>query len=228
MNDFSIGLSEYKNMFPILPLKNKYELETVVEITSLYRKYVNEFLVKNTSIKKYDDIMRELGYPLIPLEKMDIYQYLAGQQNLSCFYLRSNLFIGELTQEERLYLVGKYRNRNFEYTPEVEEFVKNTLPRAIKVDAKGNGEKCNVFYGAKDSYYTVPNDALVIGLRLDCGNNENLTKEQEDELTAIMQNATDEIQQELKIETFVRQYTDNTVIPMKPKKTKKSWFKWKK
>jgi len=197
-------------MFPVNPIQgNKWQIILYLKFQSVYYKLVGDYIVKNTKLKEYDKQIAH--YPCVPYVKMDIYQLLA-QNHLDYFYLRNALSLWSLTGEELQYLQRRYLSGNYELSAKDENFIKNTLPKAIKIDSTDGERNCNVYYGMENEYYALPNDALVIGLRVDLGNNENKTELQHKELSDVMAAAENDIAKCLGIKTFVVQYIDNAVI----------------
>lgn len=208
---FFISTDAFNKMIPVNAIRgSKRQILLHMKLLSVYYKLVIDYIAKNTNLKKYDRQMAH--YPCVPYVKMDIYQLLA-QNHLDYFYLRNSLCLLSLTGEELQYLNRRYFSGNFDLSEEDEVFVKNTLPKAIKLDPYGDGRSCNMYYGPEHEYYALPNDILVIGLRVDLGNNDDVTELQHEEITDVMVTAQNDVEQLLGIKTFVLEYIDNTVIP---------------
>ena len=92
----------------------------------LYMKFLLEYLIKKTDIKKYDDLLKEDSHNFISIKDkdMDIYQRL-GVNYLKYFYIRNNLHLDRLTKEEDEYL----NKKDNIFDDKTYYFIENTLKK---------------------------------------------------------------------------------------------------
>jgi len=147
--------------------KTKY-----LELYVKYSKCLYQYLIKKLDLKKYDDMILNSGnkFKKVDVEYMDLYQYLA-KDYLNFFYLRNNLYIERLSEEEKNYL-----NTIDVYDENVEKFIENTY---IKVCLELPNEKVNVCYGADSLVYYKPSDCILLGYRFDNYYKDENTTDQE-------------------------------------------------
>ena len=139
--------------------------EKYLKLYSLYSSLLMQYLIKNCSLKEYDDIIlnSEDSFKEIEKENYDIYQYLSSEY-LKFFYIRSNLHIERLDYEELNYLYNKYENNNIDLDDSTNEFINNTVNRVIPEII---GETVEINYGPNNIQFFRPCDALILGVRYD-------------------------------------------------------------
>ena len=141
-----------------------------VKHVALYNEYSNlltEYFIKNFCLAEYDEVLINSlnSYPLVPNEKMDIYQRKASAA-LRYFYIRNNLHVERLTPEEQTFLLAKTNGDEITLDEETEQFISNTFRKVLLEDPK-NIEPKLISYGPDNNKFMSPINSIVIGLRYD-------------------------------------------------------------
>lgn len=137
-----------------------------LQIYSLYRKYLTEYILLETRLQEYDNKIKnsELSFPVINKNDMDFYQVFSNEV-LNYFYIRNDLYIEQLSQDEVTELLERINSNNYEFDKNAQEFVKKTYKKILKEEdsnkqnANGFGRK--VLYGG----IAVDENALVLGMK---------------------------------------------------------------
>lgn len=168
----SITLEEFKTRIPVgnsdyFNELDKESQESYIALYNVYSSLVTDYFIKNCSLKEYDDALLESPYsfPKLSEDDMDIYQYLASDK-LSFVYLRNNLYIERLDEEEQRYLIDKAQDDEIVHDDKAEEFVKNTFKR-VMLENGGAEDAVNVFYGPDNGNFMYPGNSVIIGIRYD-------------------------------------------------------------
>ena len=85
---------------------------------------------------------------------------------LSFVYLRNNLYVERLSEDEQNYLIEKAQDDEIVYDDKADEFVKKTFKR-VMLENGGEEDTVNVFYGPDNGNFMYPNNAVIIGIRYD-------------------------------------------------------------
>ena len=208
----------YSNFF--IDDMDDVQKNTFLLLISMYRKMMILFLINNTNIKKYDDLLASSYFKYIPIENInkDLYQF-SCKDDLNYFYLRNNIHIENLTNDERKFLYSKYSNDSFNFDEEMQSFIVQTYRKVIFEDVRQKGN-CLINYGPISPNFIAPNNALVIGVRYDDFNlngqsekewNENYEKQQE-YLNRIINELENEIKKRLNIACRVIKYNEFSII----------------
>ena len=183
-----ISKKDYCYFFPeITPISVKNYTNTVRECSqicySLYHNWLLKYLINKLKLKKYDDLFfySDLKFRTISPKNMDIYQYLASN-DLKYFYLRNNLHLDNLFEEELDFLVRVSTGKDYDYDDEKEKFVESTYQKVIFDDILGNNQIVNINYGPESGSFFAPNNAIVIGFRYNELYNIGMTDDEWDEL----------------------------------------------
>ena len=148
--------------------------EDYLSLYILYRKLFNKYIINTLNLKKYEEELKNSNLNFIPVieKKQDIYQFIVSDE-LDYFYIRNNIYLEHLTNEEINYL-RSLSNTNIDST----EFIEKTYKKVIFNDALNNGKLCKVFYGPQSKIFSAPNNALVLGFRYDSFNKNNLSEKE--------------------------------------------------
>lgn len=159
------------------------EKKEYIEQYNIYRSLFVEFIIEKLDLKNYDEELEksELRYLSSNIENMDLYQYFSSDE-LKFFYIRNNMYIEKLTEEEKNWLNERIKNNNYELDDEAKEFIENTYEKVIFEDVLKNGSKCITLYGPDSSSYLAKNDAIVIGINYDEFNLQGLADSEWSEL----------------------------------------------
>ncbi len=150
---------------------------------NMYRGLFTKFILQELHLKEYDKKIEDSGlnFETTKEEDMDIYQYFSSDE-LKYFYIRNNIHIEKLNEEEEKYLQQKINNNNSELDDEAQNFIQNTYEKIIFEDVLKNGEICTITYGPDSRTFMAPNNALVLGIRYDEFADQGLNDDEWDEL----------------------------------------------
>lgn len=164
-------------------IKNNVEISDINLLTSkglydnndftekFYRLYINyhilldKYLVRKFSLDKYDKAFDDVKLRFIPVneEDMDYYQYIS-QMDLLYIYLRNNIYVEKLSNEE-IDKVLNIHDNFLEYpNEEMFELIEKTYRDVIDIN-NNLDEKIISRYGPDNDNYWFPSNELVIGLR---------------------------------------------------------------
>lgn len=177
----TITIDEYETRIPNSNDKyfNGLSEQEKLEYLELYSTYSNllvDYLIKNCRLKEYDEAICDdsCTFQKVSEENMDIYQFLTSDK-LNYIYVRNNLFIERLTQDEWKYLLSRV-NKNEDFNQDDSEFIKNTFKRVI---AESTDSIYNTLFGPDNSSFIAPSNSLILGIRFDdfySSNNESPDK----------------------------------------------------
>ena len=161
----------------------KEEQDSYLLKYNMYRKLFTKFIIQKTNLKEYDKQIENSGlkFQTTKEEDMDIYQYFSSDE-LKYFYIRNNIYIEKLNEEEEKYLQDKIKSKNSELDDDTKKFIENTYEKVIFEDVLKNGETCITMYGPDSKTFMAPNNALVIGIRYDEFADQGLNDEEWEEL----------------------------------------------
>lgn len=139
------------------------------EYLNLYNAYNNlliQFLMDEYSLIYIDNEIskRESEFKEVAYENKDLYQK-SSVGYLKYLYLRNNIYIERLSNEEKAILHSIYLTGDFRLTSERKEFVKNTFLKVILESPSSNNLYIN--YGPDNSRFLKPANAIIIGVRYD-------------------------------------------------------------
>ena len=157
----SITVEEFKTRIPVgngdyFDELDKEAQESYIALYNAYSSLVTDYFIKNCNLKEYDEALLESPYsfPKLAEEEMDIYQYLASDR-LSFVYLRNNLYVERLDEDEQKFLIEKAQDDEIVYDDKADEFVKNTFKR-VMLENGGEEDTVNVFYGPDNGNFMYP------------------------------------------------------------------------
>lgn len=173
-----ITYENFKTRFPVL--NNQINIDEMERSTrgfyftmySLYSDYLEKFLIKHTSIKNVDDNLD--NNPLfnrVNVNDKDFYQGLSVK--LKYFYIRNNIHIENLNSDENRFLMNKIINDDYEFDIDTEKFISETYKKVIS-ELPLDEKKAYINYGPEEEYFYVPSNSLVIGVRYDEENYNDL------------------------------------------------------
>lgn len=225
MNFKKLKEEELKTIFPNsgtidLQTMNEKEKKQYVLVYNLYRKIFTKYIIDTLELKKYDNELRnsKLNFKSIDEENMDIYQYFSSNE-LKFFYIRNNIYIDRLNEQEIKFLINKTKDNNLELDEEIKNFVEHTYEKLIFEDVGKDGKKYITFYGPNSSNYAAENDSLVLGMRynefdlngLDDDSWDELNIEQNMYLPDVFYKLVSEQKDKVSIPIEVLQYNDFSV-----------------
>ena len=141
----------------------------------LYRKLFTEYIIEKLNLKKYDEEIEQSKLNFIPVEEkdMDIYQYFSCDV-LKYFYIRNNLYIEKLDEHSIELLDKKIKNKYYELDESARNIIEKTYKDILFKD-EIEGFKNYVFYGPNTTSFSAENKAVVIGVRYDEFNLNNMS-----------------------------------------------------
>ena len=132
--------------------------EEYLKLYLLYKNIFEIYLWNKLNFRKYNNIFSSLSLVSIKEEKKDFYQKYSKYLG-EFFYLRNNLYIENLSEEELKFLKMLVPNSNLE-TEEIMMFVQNTY---LKVIRESINENEYYQFGIFSSQFFVKNETIVVG-----------------------------------------------------------------
>ncbi len=143
---------------------SKSEQNNFLLLYSLYNYFLNLYILKKYNLKKYDNKLKNSSlFKHVSVGQKDIYQYRA-QNFLEFYYLRNNIFIERLTEQEKEYLNSRINSQNLDFDDVTEKFINNTFMRVVLENANTNHM---TIFGPNNSKFIKPSNSIIIGLRYD-------------------------------------------------------------
>lgn len=141
--------------------------EEYINLYNKYRMLLTKYFIKKLRLKLYDELIENSGLNFKPvdIEKQDLYQYFSSD-NLKYVYIRNNVYIDRLTDEEKQKLNTLSYGDN-ELSKIDELFIEETYKKVIFEDKLENNKKTMTFFGPRTSSFMIGNDYVVIGIRYD-------------------------------------------------------------
>ena len=180
-----------ENLNTIFPNNSKISLKELtkkvennyLKLYFLYRKLFTEFIIEKIDLQKYDEkiLNSGLNFQIVNEHNMDVYQYFSSDI-LKYFYIRNNIYIEKLTEEEQNFFIEKIKSNDYELDKKSKKMIEQTFKKVIFEDIMKNGEICETFYGPDSSNFMARNDAIVIGMRYDEFNQNGLSDSEWDKL----------------------------------------------
>lgn len=129
--------------------------EKYLKLYSLYNSLLIQYLIKKYNLKLYDQMIQESNrdFKKVDIKDMDIYQYTSSKY-LDYLYIRNNIYIERLSNEELLYLDTLKETLN----SNGEQFIENTYKKVIFNDGY-------TMYGPDNSKFLKKSNSIILGLR---------------------------------------------------------------
>lgn len=185
---------------------------------ALYEHFLYLYLLKNTSIGKFDkDILNnKLKIGEVLDSNKDLYQ---SGSPLKYLYVRNNIYVERLSEEDLGILQDKMIKGIFELDNDTEELIKRTykVVTAENVDKNVNNA---IFYGPTTNSFLAINGDLIIGIRYDdeIKSFEDVEFIRQNEILEFISDLSNKINNTMssELETNVKTivYDDNTIIKM--------------
>lgn len=224
-----ISKEMYETRFPNNTNVNINDMENeargfYLSLYSIYMDYFYQYLLKYTKLKKFDEKLKKYGLIKVEKENRDFYQTFAGDY-LDYFYIRNNLYLERLTDEQTGLLGYKMRNHTYKLDWESEPIINSTYKKVTfeKIDEeKDMKEPIDINFGPDSLKFYVPNNSLVIGVRI-----KNTIKNPEDDtevdrylknvelIEDMIQEIEESIMSSLPVEAYVIQYDDDSIRKLK-------------
>lgn len=148
--------------------------ENYLRLYEIYSNLLIQYFIKYYNLKEFDDVLSKdkRNFEKVSTDDMDIYQYLSSEY-LNYIYLRNNIYIERLSNEELLYLS---RIKDYSLNKENEEFIKNTYSRVI---VESNDKNAVTMFGPDNLKFIKRSNWVVFGIRYNRFNLKDRSKEQE-------------------------------------------------
>ena len=148
--------------------------ENYLRLYEIYSNLLIQYFIKYYNLKEFDDILSKdkRNFEKVSTDDMDIYQYLSSEY-LNYIYLRNNIYIERLSNEELLYLS---KIKDYSLNKENEEFIKNTYSRVI---VESNDKNAVTMFGPDNLKFIKRSNWVVFGIRYNRFNLKDKSKEQE-------------------------------------------------
>ena len=160
------------------------------------------------------------GFNPVAEEKMDIYQYFSTDE-LKYFYIRNNIYVEKLNEDERNFFENKLKSKNLELDLETEKMMEETYKKVILEDLTKKHDKYKVLFGPDSKSFFANNDSIVIGFRYDEFNNDGLDDDawfdrflkQKQLLNSTINEMNEKFKEKISNEVTIIRYNDASVIP---------------
>jgi len=171
MNDLNIIdenflLLERPNLRMECNISDSNIMNNYLILYSVYNILLIQFLMKEYYLKDVDEQLAKRVGDFIPISKemMDLYQY-SSLGFLKYFYLRNNIYIERLSDDDKRYLFEIYNSGNYSLNEERENFIRRTYLNTI-LEYPNNTNR-NFCYGPDNRKFIKPGNAIIIGVRYD-------------------------------------------------------------
>lgn len=181
--------------------KNILKSSIYLQVQGLYQKALDYYILNNSSIKKYDDMISnsELDFGLID-EKHKHIHHINSYLDLKYIYVRNFLFIEKLNMQQLSYIYNKILINDLNIDNQLIEIVKNTYKDVINDNYKHGEYKQNTTtcYGSVIPDNIVASNSLVFCIHY--GKN-NIKLEKEDFLNNYKEKRTflDNLKQDMEM-----------------------------
>ncbi len=217
-----------ENLETMFPNNIDYNLETMdketldafLNLYSYTQTLLNVCISEMLGVKRYDSYLEynSLHFQQTKEEDMDIYQYI-GSSVMKYLYVRNNLYLERLTEEERRFLIDKMLKNDFSIDEETKKILESILAKAIVEIKKTSGELELTNFGPELPEYFAPMNALVIGLRYDEFYEGDLSDEdwdvqyerQKEEIAKLISQLTNELSAKINIPVKVIPYNEFSI-----------------
>lgn len=152
---------------------DKSNQDNYLKLYEIYSNLLVQYFIKHYELKKYDDMLfgNSRKFEKVKEEDMDLYQYLSSEY-LNYIYLRNNIYIERLSNEEMLFLS---KITDYTLNEENEKFIENTYSKLI---VESDLENSNSMFGPDNSRFIKKSDSVVFGIRY---NRFNLKENEEEQ-----------------------------------------------
>lgn len=147
-------------------LTNIEETKQYMQEYLLYRKLFTEYIIEILDLKKYEEkIMNsDLNIKAIECEEMDFYQ-LFSSDILKFFYIRNDIYVEKLNDNERNFLKTRLLENKFELDDKAKSFIETTYK--VVITDEYELPSTIIYYGPNTIKYSAVSNALVLGMRYD-------------------------------------------------------------
>ena len=146
---------------------SKREKSRYLKMYGLYSDLLYNYMDIKLELSKLDDMIAKSknGFKPIDSRLWDMYQYLAGKY-LKYFYIRNNLYIERLCDEDLAYLESMTGVEEGKHDDNTAAFRERTYPLVCAENPQSNGN-VSVSYGSTAYRFFKPDNAFILGFRFD-------------------------------------------------------------
>lgn len=213
--------TEYNTRFPnrnseYFQKLSSSEKAVYINCLNYYYNYFIIYLIEKLDLLKHDQNLAKSNNKFLQVseENMDIYQYLSSSF-LKYLYIRNNLYLDRLSDEEITKLVNFQQNNTTLENSELLQFIESTYPRLID---EAPEKQTRVNYGPENAQFMADSKSIIIGVRTDEFYNANSTPNwselhdnREIELDFFITYLRNELDKKLSIPIEVIRYNDFSV-----------------
>ena len=150
---------------------------------------------------------------------MDIYQYFTADE-LKYFYIRNNLYIERLEEDDKIILKEKIKNKEESLDETGKKLIEKTYRKVINESENDDGKKHITSFGPNSVNFFAQSDAIVIGFRYDEFNLNGLEDEewkdnhlnQLENLNEVVKEMIDGCEEDIKEKIRILIYTQFSVV----------------
>lgn len=207
---------DYRSIEKLLMFENNNKKnEKSLQICYLYRKLLIEFIIQETNLQKYENIIKnsDLAFSVVKKNNMDYYQ-LFSIDKLNYFYLRNELYVENLKEYEIQKLDERINSENYEFDDNIKCFIKKTYRKILKKTKDNDKEELpferKILYDNLD----IEDGTLILGFKFDeFGENDmedkewlEIYKKRIEFINSIFQEVKKEIEEKLSIPVEIIKY----------------------
>ena len=221
--DFVTSVSD----FDITKLPNT-EVQEYLNLSTLYRTLLNEY-IKQLGLGSYEEAIKNSGLNFVPIQlsEQDFYQYYNNCE-LTYYYIRNNIYLNRLTEEEYNYLKEKSKSQDYALNNVDITFLSNTFRKVIPEIHENVEEPFITNFGPIDGNFFAENRAIVIGFRynklyendIDSQSFATNYERQKDFYLSLNGQLESELQQKLNMPVKVIEYDESSIIKINKSKEK--------
>ena len=143
------------------------EKDRYLRLYEIYSDLLYKYMNAKLELSKYDDMIArsENGFKPVDSRLWDMYQYLA-RKYLKYFYIRNNLYIERLCNEDLAYLEAMIGAEEGEHDDKKRDFIERTYPLVCVENPQSKGN-VSVNYGSTAYRFFKPDNAFILGFRFD-------------------------------------------------------------
>lgn len=186
------------------------------EYVNIYNNLMMQYISKYWGLHRYEEVLEKKGFVSVDVSSKDVYQSRA-RGYFNYFFIRNDLHIDRLTDQEKQYLIDRYKSGNFDLTLDDEEYISKNILRVL---IYSQDKSYMMLFGPDNSNYLKPANSLVIGLSyndyydLDDPNWEELHNKRESILYFYLDALESELAKRLNVPISVIKYGTGLSINM--------------
>ena len=210
-------------------IQNDENMQKYIMAYNAYNNLLVQYFMKNYYLSNVDKEMEKHSntYPEIDSSEKDLYQK-SSEGYLKYFYIRNNIYIERLNQEQLNYLLSIYNSDDLSLDQEKEKFIETTYLDVIL--EKHDKYIADVNYGPDSLNFYKPNNSIIIGVRYNQFKNINNDKETlknfaqaEGKLQVLTNFLEYKVKRKNKVPFYVIKYDDFSIKTINKKQKRVEW-----